>query len=373
MTTGDQMAYLLLLTAVIFLSYSNGANDNFKGVATLYSCGALDYHKAIRIATIATFAGSICSLLLAGELVESFSGHGLVPAGVTADADFLIAVSLGAAATVMAATLNGFPISTTHSLIGALAGAGFIAVGSHLNLSVLASKFMLPLLFSPVIAILLVVFISHISKRIDSRFKVNRAKSIRIGFETVELTTYPYAFSIWLPTFKMVIDTGVAGTRAPPIQLACINLESLLQAGHLLSGTLVSFARGLNDTPKLVALLVGFQSLQTEWGMLLVAIFMALGGLFNARNVARTMSKKITTISQQQGFVSNAVTAFLVIGASRLGLPVSTTHVSVGSLFGVGILSTKTDYSMIRKILLCWLFTLPTAAALGALVYLVIH
>jgi len=362
------MTYLLLLVAVIFLSYSNGANDNFKGVATLYSCGVLDYNKAIWTATIATFCGSICSLLLADQLIVNFSGHGLVPAEVIADADFLIAVSLGAAATVMAATLTGFPISTTHSLIGALTGAGLFAAGSHLNLPVLASNFLLPLLFSPIVAILLVVFIIRVAGRIDSSFKMYNFKSICIGFEVIKLLTYPYGFKLWVPVFKVTL-----GNNSLPIQLVCINLESLTRTAHLVSGTLVSFARGLNDTPKLVALLVGLKSVQTEWGILLVAIFIALGGLFNARKVAQTMSKKITPISQQQGFVSNGVTALLVICASRLGLPVSTTHVSVGSLFGVGILSSETDYRVIRNILLSWLFTLPTAATLAALVYLAVH
>lgn len=366
------MMVLLLIATVIFLSYANGSNDNFKGVTTLYSCGALDYHQAIWTATIATFAGSICSLLLADQLIENFSGQGLVPAEVTVEVDFLIAVSLGAAATVMAATLSGFPISTTHSLIGALTGAGLMAVGSELNLPVLANKFLLPLLFSPIVAIVLVVFIIRSADRIDSRLfldgNVSEFKSICIGFDMVRLLSYPSGFNFWLPVFKVVTDNN-----SLPIQIACINFESVMQAGHLISGTLVSFARGLNDTPKLVALLVGVRVLPTEWGMLLVAVFIALGGLFNARKVARTMSKKITPISQMQGFVANGVTAMLVICASRLGLPVSTTHVSVGSVFGVGLLSSKTDYRVIRKILLCWLFTLPTATALAALVYLAVH
>ena len=364
------MTYLLLLATVIFLSYSNGANDNFKGVATLYSCGALDYRKAIWTATITTFAGSICSLLLADQLIANFSGQGLVSAEVTAQPDFLIAVSLGAAATVMAATLRGLPISTTHSLIGALTGAGLMAVGSNLNLPVLANKFLLPLLFSPIVAILMVVFIIRSAYRIDSWLSLdgNAGESSFICIGIVKLLTYPSGFNFWLPVFK-VTTSG----NALPNQIACINVASVMQAGHLISGSLVSFARGLNDTPKLVALLVGVRAHETEWGMLLVAAFIALGGLFNASKVARTMSKKITSISQQQGFVSNGVTAFLVICASRLGMPVSTTHVSVGSLFGVGLLSNKTDYGVIRKILLSWLITLPTAAAVAALVYLAVH
>jgi PiT family inorganic phosphate transporter len=98
---------------------------------------------------------------------------------------------------------------------------------------------------------------------------------------------------------------------------------------------------------------------------------MAIGGLVNARRVAETMSRKITGMNPGQGFTANLVTASLVICASRFGLPVSTTHVSVGSLFGIGLINRSARWKMILGILLAWVTTLPMGAALAAGVYLV--
>ena len=109
-------ALIALCVATLFLAYSNGANDNFKGVATLFGSGTANYRRAIAWATITTLAGSLCSLLLAAALVRSFSGKGLVPDEIAGTTGFLLAVAIGAGLTVMLATLTGFPISTTHSL-----------------------------------------------------------------------------------------------------------------------------------------------------------------------------------------------------------------------------------------------------------------
>lgn len=80
----------LLFISVIFLSYFNGANDNFKGVATLYGSGTVTYKTAITLATLATFAGSISAIFLAQGLVDSFSGKGLVPQEVTGTTGFFL-------------------------------------------------------------------------------------------------------------------------------------------------------------------------------------------------------------------------------------------------------------------------------------------
>ena len=109
------MIVLALFLATCFLAYTNGANDNFKGVASFYGCRAASYRTAITWATIATFAGSIVSIFLAQALLKKFSGKGLVPDVLVGSSEFLVAVALGAALTVLLATLLGFPISTTHA------------------------------------------------------------------------------------------------------------------------------------------------------------------------------------------------------------------------------------------------------------------
>ena len=89
----------------------------------------------------------------------------------------------------------------------------------------------------------------------------------------------------------------------------------------------------------------------------------------NARRVAMTMSERITTMNHGQGFTANLVTAVLVLFASQWGLPVSTTHVSCGSLFGLGTVNQSARWDVVRNILLSWMVTLPLGALLAAGIY----
>lgn len=96
---------------------------------------------------------------------------------------------------------------------------------------------------------------------------------------------------------------------------------------------------------------------------------MVAGGLLNAKRVAMTMSERITAMNRGQGFTTNLVTAALVTLASQWGLPVSTTHVSCGSLFGLGTVNRSARWGVIRNIVLLWLVTLPLAALCAAAIY----
>ena len=98
---------VLLILSVLFLSYTNGANDNFKGVATLFGSNTTNYKTALGWATITTFAGSLSAIYLATLLIKHFSGKGLVPDQVATSPEFLLAVSIGAGLTVLIATLKG--------------------------------------------------------------------------------------------------------------------------------------------------------------------------------------------------------------------------------------------------------------------------
>jgi PiT family inorganic phosphate transporter len=102
---------------------------------------------------------------------------------------------------------------------------------------------------------------------------------------------------------------------------------------------------------------------------LLVALAMAMGGVLASRRVAQTLAFRVTRMDAAQGLGGNLVTALLVILASRLGLPVSTTHVSTGALFGIALRSHDGDAGVIRSILLAWLLTLPLAAVLAYSLY----
>src|SRR2546430_5711981 len=143
------MIFVLLFFATCFLAYSNGANDNFKGVASLFGSRTCNYRTAISWATVTTFGGSIMSIFLAPTLLKKFSGKGIVPDHFVGSEYFLLAVAIGAGLTVIIATLTGFPISTTHALTGAIIGCGFAAAGPRFNFLALGEGGGLPLLLSP--------------------------------------------------------------------------------------------------------------------------------------------------------------------------------------------------------------------------------
>lgn len=366
------MLITILFLATCFLAFSNGANDNFKGVATLLGSKTTSYKSAIRWATITTFAGSVCSIFFAEALLRNFSGKGLVPDAVSGSVEFLFAVSLGAACTVMLATQWGFPISTTHSLTGALLGAGMMAAGHSVNFAKLGNVFFLPLLASPTIAVILGAFVYAMFRCLRVKMGVTKEWCICIGAKE-EVIPIPQ------PQPGLLLSC----VRTPDISLGkmsdCrqryvgnvfgIRCDSLLDLAHFFSAGIVSFARGLNDTPKIFALLLIGKMLNIPSGMLIVALFIAAGGLLKARKVAQTMSHKITRLNQGQGFAANLVTGLLVIFASSLGVPVSTTHVSCGALFGVGLVTGQANRRVISEIILSWVLTLPIAVLLSAFVY----
>ena len=328
------MILSLLFITACFLAYSNGANDNFKGVATLFGAGITNYKKAINWATITTFSGAVAAIFLAEELVKNFSGKGLVPNELIQTPIFAIAIALGAAITVFGATKIGMPISTTHSLVGGLFGAGVIAVGSEFNFEKLGNTFLIPLVVSPLMAAVLSL-IAYLL------FKFFRKKTPSLNKE----------------------KPALLGISSPKV------LDFL----HYISSGIVSFARGLNDTPKIVGLLIIINTINIKWSMISVAIIMSLGGLLNAKKVGETMSKKITKMNSGQGFTANMITGLLVTTASIHGLPVSTTHVSVGALFGIGTVTKKADYKIIGKIILSWILTLPVAAFMSAIIFKILE
>ena len=356
-----------LMAGTCFLAYTNGANDNFKGVATLFGSRTTSYSFAIRLATIATLLGSVCSVLLAEQLVKSFSGIGLVPDSIAGSAFFLMSVSMGAGLTVLFATLTGFPISTTHSLTGALVGAGMVAAGPELQLSALGKSFVLPLLFSPLVAVGLAAILYIIFRSARLKLGVTKEMCVCVG-ETLELVPLTQLSS---NTSEAAVEGGrlLASVASEEEcverysgQVMGVNTQKALDGLHFVSAGLVSFARGLNDTPKIAAILLAVSAFKIEWGLLAVGAGMAVGGLLGARKVAHTMSKRISPLNHGQGFTANLVTAFLVIVASRFGMPVSTTHVSCGSLFGIGLSTGEGNRGVMAQILLSWILTLPCAA-----------
>lgn len=367
------MIFVLLFTATCFLAYANGANDNFKGVASLFGSRTCGYRTAITWATVMTFAGSIASIFLAQALLKKFSGKGIVPDQFAGSEYFVLAVAVGAGLTIILATLTGFPVSTTHALTGAILGCGLVAVGSGVNLAALGKGFVLPLLLSPLAALFLGGTLYLLLRVFRLASGVTKEWCVCIGCEE-RIIAMPQPATVFsmanpAPSFSLTIDEQANCSERYAGSFLGLGTQQVMDAAHFFSAGVVSFARGLNDTPKIVALLLLWKMFDIRWGFAAIALTMAIGGLLNARKVAETMSRKITRMNHGQGFSANVSTAMLVVSASVFGLPVSTTHVSVGSLFGIGLMTGKANLPMVSAILLSWVITLPCAAALAALIY----
>jgi PiT family inorganic phosphate transporter len=366
-----------LFIAVCFLAYSNGANDNFKGVASLYGSRTCGYRTALNWATATTFAGSVTAIFVAEALLQKFSGKGLVSDTLTTSPQFLLAVGYGTAATVLLATHLGFPISTTHALTGALMGGGIVATGwNSVKFSALGKSFVVPLLFSPLLAIAMGALIYLIFRFARLRGGVTKEMCICAGVEE-RVIALPQPNGLFaaqsLGTITLTADEQKVCRQRYAGRALGMNAGQLLDAMHFLSAGAVSFARGMNDTPKIAALLLVASAFNVRRSILAVAIAMAIGAFLSAKRVAQTMSHGITDMNPGQGFAANLSTALLVTTASYHGLPVSTTHVSVGSLLGIGITTRQVKWSPVTKVLLSWVVTLPCGATLAALTYWIVR
>lgn len=365
----------LVLIIVLGLALSNGANDNFKGVATIYGSGSASYRVSLAWATATTLAGSLCSLVLAAGLITTFSGKGLVPAALAGSPAYLGAAALAAALTVMLATRLGLPVSTTHGLTGALVGAGLVGAGGAVQFGKLEQSFLLPLALSPLLAVAITATLYPFATRLRRATGLNRETCVCVGQEWVPLAVGSGLLALAAtPRLTLTASTTERCQERYQGRLLGVSAQRGIDICHFVSAGAVSFARGLNDTPKMVALALASTLVSKSAGVPLLALLIATGGLLGARRVAETMSNKVTaSLSPGQGLTANLTSAVLVLGASRYGLPVSTTHVTNGALFGIGAVTRSARWKTISSILLAWLTTLPLGAALGAAAYAVLQ
>ncbi len=382
------MTLALLLAAVLLLSWSNGANDNFKGVATLYGSGTASFRGALIWATATTFVGSLVSVALARRLAVAFSGKGLVPAELI-DPAMLAAIGAAAAVTILAATLLGMPTSTTHALTGALVGSALAATAAtgatgatgaaigagmaSIGWERLVTRFAQPLLLSPVLAIVATALVYPALRKLRLALGIERRTCICIGdAEPVPIAAASHAAALTQggPALEVALGDRERCVERYGGRVLGLGAQRAVDVVHYLSAGAVCFARAVNDTPKIAALLFAFAALSsasvTPAILLTVAAAMAAGGWLQARKVAETMSRRITGLNPGQGLTANLITAALVMGASQLGVPVSTTHVSCGSIFGIGLANRRADRRTVQLILATWVTTLPVGLALGA-------
>jgi inorganic phosphate transporter, PiT family len=223
----------------------------------------------------------------------------------------------------------------------------------------------LPLLFSPIVALVLTVGIQLLVTRLGWHagerdcLCVDEPRTLAIA-----TTNSPMSVVVTAPPFVRWAPATECETGAEIVRL------SLAEGMHWLSGAAISFARGLNDTPKIVAMLLVAAAASIKLDYFFVALVIAVGGVLGAVRVAHTLSKRITPMAAREAVTANLVAAALVTLASPFALPVSTTHVTSGGIFGIGLLRRhEADWSKVRDILLTWVVTLPLGAMLASIIY----
>ena len=353
-----ETALAIITLLVLILAWANGANDVPKGVATLVGNGSTGARRAIIWGTLWTVLGGIAAVIWGTALIKMFSS-GYTSPGFTVNLTFVASTLIGAASWVLLATRFGLPVSTTHALLGGLVGAVLVSAGPEgLLLEAVTNKAFLPLLISPLIAIglcsVLIIGIKLATKRIPR----------------------------WVPGCcsedewrQSPFDCAEANGRQRPSPF----VEKLWLGLHWFSSGVTSFARALNDVPKIAAFLIlaltlvpelddGLKGIEPVWPILAVSLSMAGGALWGGYRVLGVMSERVTRLDAGSGTVANVGTSLLVLAASPLGIPVSTTHVSTGSLMGVRWINRAKPQGgdALRLVLYGWVVTLPVAAIIAA-------
>lgn len=367
------MMLMLVLTLGFALAYSNGSNDVSKGIATLAGSGVTDYRRAILWGTVWTGAGGLAAAFVSRAMIRTF-GSGLLTPGTHASLPAAFATIAGAALWVALSTVNRLPVSTTHAIVGSVAGVASLAYGTGgVNWSSLAGKIALPLLLSPVVALTLTAVVLRLLRRPATGVEndcvcaeILQPLAAPAGGGTAAMA----AQSVVIPQLR--VSTCKAGEN----RLPRITLNHL----HWLSSGATSFARGLNDTPKMAAILMSAALLSGKGSLLPITYFAAtvlgivLGSWVAGRRVTEMLACDIVPMNHREGFIANLVTATLVGSGAMLGWPMSTTHVASAAIMGLGSTGEqKINWGAVRAMLLAWIVTLPGAAILGAASYVLLR
>jgi len=362
---------IMIMAFAIALAFANGANDNSKGVATLIGGGLLSKKRAILYAGAATLLGSLAAIWFGAELASKFKGKGIVDAAILGSTLFPLCVGIAASLTVLIATRIGMPISTTHAMVGSIIGIGIAGGGLHWH--AVWSTFFYPLIAAPVVAVAAAAGVYLVFRWFRIKMGITAQTCLCVGKAMQPVVLKTNGSMQFVETgLALTVDERANCIRRYNGQMFGIHAQAVVDRLHLLSAGAISFARGLNDTPKVAALMIGLSFLTDTNAVVIGGVGILAGGLLMVRRVSQTMSTRITTMNDGQAFSANLTTAFLVIVASRWGLPVSTTHVSCGSLFGIGLLTKQGNSRVIGSIVLAWVTTLPVAALIGALSWILL-
>jgi PiT family inorganic phosphate transporter len=371
-TTGLEGGLIIIAAAVIggYMALNIGANDVANNVGPAVGSKALTMTGALIVAAVCEASGA---LFAGGDVVTTVSKN-IIDADVIGDnTTFIVAMMsalLAAALWINLATVLNAPVSTTHAVVGGVMGAGIAAVGlSAVNwpvMGAIAASWVISPLMGAVIAAIFLAFLKKAVLYQDD--KISAAKR----WVPVLVATMACAFSayfvmkglkkVWKPGGEIVVLISIASFLLVyfPVKntviKASVNLENrrksineLFTIPLIFSAALLSFAHGANDVANAVAPLAaivnaamhGHFSAQVDvqlWILAIGAIGIAAGLALFGPKIIQVVGEKITKLNRTRAFCVALSASITVIIASALGLPVSSTHIAVGAVFGVGFL-----------------------------------
>jgi len=322
----DLVLYIVVATALAF-DFTNGFHDTANAIATSISTRAMSPRAAVLMSAVLNFAGAFISLQVAATVAKGI----VSPEAITQTIVF--AGLIGAIAWNLATWWFGLPSSSSHALIGGIVGSTFVAQGaSAIEGDGIVEKVIIPALIAPTLAFL-------------------------------------------VAGLAILVAYWVVGRQRPGM------VNRSYRLGQLVTGSMFSLAHGTNDAQKTMGIitlaLIAHGNLSPDdfavptWVVVSSASAIALGTYTGGWRIIRTMGSRIIKMDPAQGFSAQGAGAAVVLTASHLGFPLSTTHVISGGIMGAGAAKrlSAVRWGVAGNIALAWVLTLPCSAAIGGLAY----
>ncbi|PCC98908.1 inorganic phosphate transporter [Halopseudomonas pelagia] len=413
MTLIAEYGTILLVLACafgFFMAWGVGANDVANAMGTSVGSKALTIKQAILIAMVFEFLGAY----LAGGSVTQTIRSGILESEMISPEQMIfgmLASLLAAGTWLFIASMKGWPVSTTHSIIGAVIGFGAVGVSMDAvnwgGVAPIVASWVISPTLSGFVAFL--VFMSVHKLILDTEKPFENAKKyvpfymFAVGFFVTLMTVTKGLKHVGLDlsplqSFGLAVGSGLAVTALGVVLLTRVkadpeadkdfhfaSVEKVFAILMIFTACAMAFAHGSNDVANAVgplAAIVGVlqtgtisdQSLVPGWVLLLGGIGIVIGLATYGYRVIATIGKHITELTPSRGFAAELATAITVVGASGAGLPVSTTHTLVGAVLGVGIARGigALNLRVIGTIFSSWLITLPAGAALSIVFFFIL-
>ncbi|CAB50306.1 inorganic phosphate transporter [Pyrococcus abyssi] len=392
----------LLLTLILGLAmaWAIGANDAANSMSTAVGAGAITPKQAVLIAGILEFTGAY----FFGKTVTETIRKGIIDPSRISDPNVLVygslAALLGATIWLVIATKYGLPVSTTHSIIGGIVGYGVVYAGLEIvNWGKMASV-VLSWILSPIVGAIFAFFIFKAIRRtvLESEDPIRSAKRwspVWIGLAFVVIGTMFYikvlhGKSLYMGVLKLGIPVGlvvflitsmILRVKFPKVD-PYLGAEFIFRRVQVITSGYVALAHGANDVANAIGPVAAVYTIATmgmagakvpvpRWILALGGLGIAIGVATYGYRVMETVGKKITELTNTRGFTIDFSAATVVLIASWLGMPISTTHTVVGAVIGVGLARgvKAINKSIVRDIIISWFVTVPVAGLISAIIF----